>query len=94
MALDEYDTILSEMLAEMTTLLDAGLNSQRRGEEFSTEERFIILSRRVNEMARSRPDTRAIPRKVNGRPQTISMRDVVLNERKERHDMEKAAKAK
>lgn len=86
--MDEYDTILSEMLTEMQVLLDSGLDPIRRGEEFSDEERFIILSRRVNEMARSRPDTRPIRRTVNGRAQVISMRDVVMAERKERHEKE------
>lgn len=93
MVLDEYDTIISEMLAEMTTLLNDGLDSQRGGSEFSTEERFIILAGRVKEMANSRPDTRAIPRKIDGRSRVISMRDVVFTERKERHDKEAPLRA-
>lgn len=88
MALDEYDTIISEMLEEMTELLNAGLDDQRKGEEFSTEERFIILARRVNEMARSRPDTKPIPRVVNGKTRTVAMRELVFDERKERHEKE------
>lgn len=98
--MDEYDLLLDDMLSEMTALLTAGLDGQRKGEEFSTEERFIILARRVNEMARSRPDTKPIPRVVNGRTKTTSMRDQVFDERKERHEAEapmrearKAAKA-
>ena len=90
--MDEYDTLLSEMLTEMQSLLASGLDPVRRAAEFSDEERFIILSRRVNEMARSRPDTKAIRRSVGGRQQTISMRDLVFAERKERHEKEKAGK--
>lgn len=90
MALDEYDEIISEMLTEMTDLLFAGLDDQRKGNEFSDEERFITLSKRVAEMARSRPDTTPIKRE--GFRQPISMRDVVFRERKERHDKEKAQK--
>jgi len=92
MPLDEYDTILSEMLAEMTALLGAGLDSARGGQEFSTEERFIILSNRVKEMASARPDTRPIERRIDGRKRVISARDMVFETRKERHTKEKAAK--
>lgn len=91
--MDEYDTILSEMLTEMQMLLDSGLDPIRHGEEFSDEERFIILGQRVWEMSRSRPDTKPKERRVNGRTRVASMRDLVFEERKERHEREAPLRA-
>lgn len=86
--MDEYDQIMSDYVDELRDLLDAGLEDERTGTEFSSGERFIIVSRRLADMARSRPDTKPRPRVVDGKTRTISMRDLVFDERKERHEKE------
>lgn len=88
MTLDPYDQIMSDLVDELRELLDAGIEDERTGTDFSSGERFITVSKRLQEMARSRPDTKPVRRIIDGRPQTISMRDVVFNERKERHEKE------
>jgi hypothetical protein len=84
-----YDAIMDDMLTEMRTLFDAGLVAERVGTDFSSEERFITLSKHLAEMATSRSDTKAIRR---GGRNAISMRDVVFAQRKEKFDAEKAVK--
>lgn len=86
--MDEYDQIMSDYVDELRDLLDAGLEDERTGNEFSSGERFIIVSRRLADMARSRPDTKPRPRVVDGKTRTISMRDLVFDERKDRHEKE------
>lgn len=86
--MDEFDTVIDECLDELKTLLAAGLSSDRGGQEYSTEEQFIRLSRRVWELATARPDTK--PTKRPDEKRLISERERVFARVKPRHDEEKA----
>jgi hypothetical protein len=90
--MDKYDELMSDLLTEARDLLDAGLEDERTGTDFSTGEQFTMITRRIWELATARGDKK--PTRRGAERSNFSERDRVFSRVSERRTADLALRAK